>query len=131
MRFRVELFVADVDASARFYSEALGFCVERHEGDYAHLRRGDAELGLAAVARLPDRDPGGGFTRGGVARGRGAGVEIVLEVDDLTRAAAEVEAAGYSLVEAPQDRPWGLRDFRVKDPDGYYLRVTSAFRDLP
>jgi hypothetical protein len=23
------------------------------------------------------------------------------------------------------DRPWGLRDFRVVDPDNYYLRITS------
>jgi hypothetical protein len=22
------------------------------------------------------------------------------------------------------DQPWGLRDFSVVDPDGYYLRVT-------
>ena len=131
MRFRLELFVADVDASARFYSDALGFRVERDEGDYVHLRRGDAELGLAAAAMLPDRDPAGGFTRESVARGRGAGVEIVLEVEDLARAAARVQAAGYALAEAPQDRPWGLRDFRVIDPDGYYLRVTVASGQRP
>jgi len=23
-------------------------------------------------------------------------------------------------------QPWGLRDFRLVDPDGYYVRVTSA-----
>lgn len=125
MRFRVELFVEDVDASARFYAEALGFRLERREADYAHLRRGDAELGLAAVTRLPARGPGPGFTRDSVARGRGAGVEIVLEVEDLDRAAEAVEAAGYGLLEPPQDRPWGLRDFRLGDPDGYYLRVTT------
>lgn len=22
-------------------------------------------------------------------------------------------------------RPWGLKDFRICDPDGYYLRITS------
>jgi hypothetical protein len=31
----------------------------------------------------------------------------------------------FRLVEPPLDRPWGLRDFRVADPDGYYLRVTT------
>ena len=30
------------------------------------------------------------------------------------------------VVAALQDRPWGLRDFRVADPDGYYLRVTHG-----
>ena len=24
-----------------------------------------------------------------------------------------------------QDRPWGLTDFRILDPAGYYLRITS------
>ena len=26
------------------------------------------------------------------------------------------------------DRPWGLRDFRVLDPAGYYLRITDRAR---
>ena len=125
MRFRVELFVEDVDASARFYAEALGFEVERREPGYAHLRRGDAELGLASVTLLPEDGPGPAFTRKAVARGRGAGVEIVLEVDDLSKAAQAVEAGGYALLEPEQDRPWGLRDLRVIDPDGYYVRVTT------
>jgi hypothetical protein len=30
------------------------------------------------------------------------------------------------LAEPLTDRPWGLRDFRVVDPDGYYLRVTHG-----
>jgi lactoylglutathione lyase len=37
----------------------------------------------------------------------------------------QVEAAGYPIAEPLQDRPWGLRDFRLLDPDDYYLRVTD------
>lgn len=29
-------------------------------------------------------------------------------------------------MEALSDRPWGLLDFRVADPDGYYVRVTHG-----
>jgi lactoylglutathione lyase len=25
-----------------------------------------------------------------------------------------------------REQPWGLHDFRVVDPDGYYLRVTHG-----
>ena len=126
MRFRLELFVEDVAESTRFYVEGLGFLLERRENDYAHLRRGDAELGLAAAARLPENGPGPGFTRERVAAARGAGVEIVLEVEDLASVADAVARAGYPVVEQPQDRPWGLRDVRLTDPDGYYVRVTSS-----
>jgi len=36
-----------------------------------------------------------------------------------------LRAAGWPLDEDLQDRPWGLRDFRILDPDGYYLRITN------
>jgi lactoylglutathione lyase len=125
MRLRTELFVEDLDTSIGFYA-ALGFAVERREHDYASLRWGDAVIGLGPIAKLPPDGPGPGFTQERLAGARGAGVEIVLEVDDLDAALAVVRAAGHRLAEPPQDRPWGLRDFRLADPDGYYLRITTG-----
>ena len=130
MRFRLELFVEDVDASVAFYERALGFRVARRESEYVSLRRGDAELGLAAISGLPARGAGPGFSQERLARDRGAGVEIVLEVEDLEAAVDAVERAGFGLVEPPRARPWGLRDFRVADPDGYYLRVTTCAPEI-
>jgi len=37
-------------------------------------------------------------------------------------------AAGWPLAEDLQDRPWGLKDFRILDPAGYYLRITDRAR---
>ena len=125
MRFRLELFVEDLDASVAFYERALGFRVARREADYASLCRGDAELGLVPVSALPARGAGPGFSRERLARDHGAGVEIVLEVEDLVAAVDAVERAGFGLAEPPRERPWGLRDVRLADPDGYYLRVTT------
>ena len=65
-----------------------------------------------------------GFTQSRLAAGRGAGVEIVLEVDDLDAVYESCAAAGV-VAEGLTDRPWGLRDFRFTDPDGYYVRVTT------
>ena len=53
------------------------------------------------------------------------GVELVLEVDDLEADRARVAAAGRPIEEDVSDRPWGLRDFRVLDPSGYYWRITN------
>jgi lactoylglutathione lyase len=124
VRLRIELFVDDLDTSIGFYA-ALGFAVERREHDYASLRWGDAVIGLGPIAKLPPSGPGPGFTWERLAGVRGAGTEIVLEVDDLDVALAAVHAAGHALAEEPTDRPWGLRDFRLTDPDGYYLRLTT------
>jgi hypothetical protein len=30
------------------------------------------------------------------------------------------------VVEPLRSRPWGLTDFRVTDPDDYYLRITHG-----
>jgi lactoylglutathione lyase len=54
-----------------------------------------------------------------------AGVEIVLEVDDVAAAHERVLAAGYPVEQDLQRRSWGLTDFRLHDPAGYYLRITS------
>ena len=125
MRFRIELFVDDLDESIRFYEAALGFRLTRREAEYASLERGGAVLGLGSIAKLPSDGEGPGFTRRRLAGVRGAGVEIVLEVADLDAALDAFERAGHHVVEPPRDRPWGLRDFRITDPDGYYLRITQ------
>jgi lactoylglutathione lyase len=126
VRLRLELFVDDLDTSVAFYVEVLGFTVLRRAADYVSLRRGQAVLGLGPVAKLPDSGPG--FTRPRLASGKGAGTEIVLELDSVEEVAAlhDVCQAYGVVAEALRDRPWGLRDFRLHDPDGYYLRVTHG-----
>ena len=124
MRLRLELFVDDLDTSIGFYA-GLGFAVERREHDYASLRWGNVVLGLGPISKLLPSGPGPGFTQERLAAGRGAGVEIVLEVEDLDVALAAVRAAGRPLADEPSDQPWGQRDFRLTDPDGYYLRITT------
>jgi lactoylglutathione lyase len=59
--------------------------------------------------------------------GQGLGVEIGLVVGDLDKAyAAAVQCKGRSISTGIARRPWGVRDFRVLTPDGYYVRVTEG-----
>lgn len=123
---RVELFVANVARSVAFYRDVLGFLgsagdATGDEGRYRVVHRGAVILGLCAAetlpadhpaARRPDRPPG-------------SGVELVIEVDDVEDELARVRASGVLVASELADQPWGLRDFRLVDPDGYYLRVTS------
>jgi lactoylglutathione lyase len=123
-RLRLELFALDMEASIAFYTRVLGFELARHEpGDYASLRLGDVVLGIGPVAKLPEK--GGYFGRDMATLRRGLGVEIVIEVDDVEGCHERVADSGHPILEPLRDRPWGLRDFRISDPDGYYLRVTS------
>jgi lactoylglutathione lyase len=128
MRLRIELFVEDIDVSVEFYRDLLGFQVERRAEDYASLRRGMVVFGLGPVAKLPDHAEGQGFTRQRLSGEKGAGVEIVLELDGLDKLQAVYELCRQRAVvsEPLQLRSWGLHDFRLTDPDGYYLRITHG-----
>jgi lactoylglutathione lyase len=119
MTLRCEIFPVDLDATVDFYVRVLGFAVvkdQRHDPvAYVYLRRGDVRIGAlrgdatdVRAARLPP-----------------TGVELVLEVDDVGAERHRVAAAGWPLDEDLQLRPWGLTDFRILDPDGYYLRITD------
>jgi lactoylglutathione lyase len=117
-RLRCEIFSSDLDATADFYVRVLGFVLARDEREaeqpYLALVRDDVQLGAAAG---PEVDP--------AHRRPPVGVELVIEVDDLTRCHDQVLAAGWEIDEEVTARPWGLRDFRLLDPSGYYLRVTE------
>ena len=126
MSLRLELFVTDMDRAIAFYRDVLGFVLHRREPDYASVRNGDVVLGLGPIAKLPET--GGYFTRSGLTGERGLGVEIVFEVDDISTAHDAVLMSGHPILEPIQERPWGLTDFRIADPDGYYLRLTSRGR---
>ncbi len=55
---------------------------------------------------------------------RGYGVEIVVVVEDIGGYYDSVKGVA-EIVEPLIEQPWGLWDFRIVDPAGYYLRFTS------
>lgn len=115
---RIEIFPDDLDLAASFYSEVLEFDVVQDERTetfpYLVLQRGDVRVGAAERTSLdprPRRPP--------------VGVELVLEVDDLAAARQRVEETAWPIDEDVKSRPWGLEDFRLLDPFGYYWRITD------
>jgi lactoylglutathione lyase len=116
---RVELFPADLDRFVDFYTRVLRFTLEvdRREdgGGYAAVARGSVRIGAVKAWRALDS----------ASRVPPAGAELVLEVDAVDAEHAAVVASGWPIDAGLQEQPWGLRDFRVFDPDGYYLRITN------
>lgn len=122
MTLRLELFVTDPAASARFYVDVLAFLPVESAAHHATVRRNAVQLRLARAGRLTEHY----FAPEVHTSRRGLGVEIVLEVPDVAAAHRRVLEQGYPLESPLQPRSWGLTDFRLADPDGYYLRVTST-----
>ena len=121
----VEFHVADVEASIRFY-EALGFRVTRRWEDWVRLDRDGAELVLMGDAYIRGHDHY--FAPYLDRLPRGVGVEVSVEVADVDAVYAAAQAAGLRIVKPIQDRDWKARDFRLADPDGFFVRITSPLR---
>ncbi len=122
MSFRLELFVDDLAASTDFYSRVLGFVIGKRQPDgYTLMTHEAVTLSLNRRANLPDDHP----IQANHGERLGRGVELVLEVDDIEAIFKRVHTANGALSSGMQHQPWGLIDFRVIDPDGYYWRVTT------
>jgi len=112
----------DLDASIRFYRDAIGFAVAHtfeHEGKVvaAVVAAGDCRIVL-------NQDDGKlGWER---VKGQGYSLQInVASAADVDSAAVRIKAAGGTLLDEPADRPWGARMFQFTDPDGFKLGVST------
>lgn len=120
MTLRIELFADDAETSAEFYRRVLGFEETARQTDgertrYVSVVRGGARIGIGTSMQPVDPSE----------RRVPRGTEIVLNVDDIDAEIARVRAAGWPLDAELRHQEWGLRDFRLLDRDGYYLRITS------
>ncbi|MDQ1738411.1 MAG: hypothetical protein QOE53_63 [Pseudonocardiales bacterium] len=120
MQLRCEIFPSDLDATQDFYVRVLGFRVmlvqQEPPAPYLALQRDSVRIGAALRAE----------GEAGMRRPP-TGVELVLEVDDVEAEHARILSSGWPVTEELQQRPWGLTDFRLTDPSGYYIRITNRF----
>lgn len=113
-----EVFHRDLDTLVDFYVGVLGFQTSETDlaaEDYVVVRRDGVRVGCCRHSEAeprPRRPPDG--------------CEIVLRVDDIETEYDRVLSSGWPIADPLQDRPWGLKDFRVFDPAGQYLRVTNT-----
>jgi catechol 2,3-dioxygenase-like lactoylglutathione lyase family enzyme len=97
----------DLDASEAFYA-LLGFSKRGDHGDYRILSDGSgASLHLNKAPEgwlIPGRNPCG----------------LYLHTANVVELAARM---GDRLIHPPEDKPWGMFEFAVSDPDETLVRV--------
>lgn len=122
VNLRLELFTRDLAASLDFYGRILGFEQEvPPSAGYTPLVNGEACIALNLHSDLDQGHP----IRLAAHERPGLGVEIVMEVDDVEAIYQHTVSENWPRSAELQRRPWGLTDFRVLDPDGYYWRISS------
>ena len=114
------LTVKDLEKSLTWYRDVVGFTVDqKHEREgklvAVSLKAGDVRL-------LIGQDDGAkGWDR---AKGEGFSLQITTaqNVDELAK---HIKESGGTLDMEPTDMPWGARVFRLRDPDGFKLAISS------
>jgi uncharacterized glyoxalase superfamily protein PhnB len=115
------LTVSDLEKSLAWYHDVLRFSIDRkHERDGVVT---GVSIMAGAVRLLLNQDDGAkGKDR---VKGQGFSLQITTaqDIDELARG---VKARGGTLDTEPADMPWGVRLFRVRDPDGFKLTISSV-----
>jgi catechol 2,3-dioxygenase-like lactoylglutathione lyase family enzyme len=112
----VNLLVADVAVAVTFQTRVLGASVRYQDVDFAVLHGYDAEWMLHADHTYQDH-PMIGAVAG--LEARGGGVELRLHGCDPDRAEAAARSHDYLVLDGAADKPHGLREVFIVDPDGY------------
>jgi uncharacterized glyoxalase superfamily protein PhnB len=135
------LRVRDMQRSLAFYVEGLGFEVTNsltaEDGLFwARLQRDAYELMLS---HRPSRFLDDGHAEDdhehdvhgrhvfNVQAAQNGELNFVtyLYVDDADAAYEELQGRGIETVDAPEDKFYGLREFLIRDPDGYYYAIAQ------
>jgi uncharacterized glyoxalase superfamily protein PhnB len=109
------LLVTNVTASADYYRDKLGFSVEGFWGEppmFSIVMRDGLRVMLNQVGAGDRIYPNGGYD------GR---YSVYLSVSDADVLHAEAAANGADIVCPPDDMPYMMREFSVRDPDGHLL----------
>jgi uncharacterized glyoxalase superfamily protein PhnB len=114
------LTVRDIRRSMAWYRDVVGFAVDREYERGGQLRAVALRAGSARV--LINQDDGAK----GLDRAKGEGFSLMFTTaQSIDEVANRIKQHGGTLEAEPSDMPWGARAFRLVDPDGYKLVISS------
>ena len=118
------VYTCDVQASAAFYEQLLGFArqyqfpPDSEDPGYVGLRRDESELGIVHESSPHELI--------GVSMGDGPRFELFVYVDSVDESVKRMRDASVTILREPEDMPWGERVAFVADPDGNPVTLAEA-----
>jgi uncharacterized glyoxalase superfamily protein PhnB len=106
--------VTDVDSAVRFYVGVLGFKEEFRFGKYAGVEREGCMIHLSQKDNPNTPMPGLGT--------------VYIFCDEVDGFFAQVVGKGARVDGEPEDYPYGMRDFILRDVDGNRLSFGAAVK---
>lgn len=122
----VNLLVADVTTALTFQTGVLGVQVVYSDPDFAAIEH-DGSAWCLHADHTYDNHPLRGIAQG--TEGRGPGVELRVHGCDPDAAEARARTLGFTVLAGTADKPHGLRECYLLDPDGYCWVPDVPVRD--
>ncbi|MDQ5972052.1 MAG: hypothetical protein QG553_211 [Patescibacteria group bacterium] len=119
----IEYFVDDMDYYKKLFCDVLGFSVDRDDGTFVQLTRGNDKILLDGEAK--SQKPDYHFYNKIDKNTNGIGIESCFVVDDLDETYTKAKNFPGLKLTPIKHKSWGVRDFRIVVPDNYYLRITE------
>jgi uncharacterized glyoxalase superfamily protein PhnB len=117
---RASLTAKDLQRSLAWYRDVVGFTVDREYERAGKLTA--VALKAGAVRILLGQDDGAK----GLDRAKGEGFSLLITTaQNVDEIAKRIKERGGTLESEPADTPWGARAFRLRDPDGFRLAISS------
>ena len=114
------LTVSNIQKSLTWYRDVVGFSVDQEYEREGKLRAVALQAGTVRI--LINQDDGAK----GLDRVKGAGFSLMITTaQNVDEIAKQIKDLGGVLEMEPTDMPWGARIFRLRDPDGFKLTISS------
>jgi uncharacterized glyoxalase superfamily protein PhnB len=119
------LAVSNIKNTIEFYKNVLGFKIGMVVPDADNPEYADVSKDGMVLMFIPAKDHGIGS-----GEKLGIGVYLYMEIDgNIDEYYAELKNKGVNIVADIKDEPFGVRDFMVKDIDGYQLTFNKRLHD--
>jgi catechol 2,3-dioxygenase-like lactoylglutathione lyase family enzyme len=127
------VMVKDQEAARRFYTDVLGFEVADDERVGTDVRWLTVRPRGAQTKLVLYTDPEAAAMEGDCCGSGGCGscgtdyawTGMVMATDDIDASFQDMRSRGVKFLQAPEQKPWGVKDALFADPDGNVFNLVQ------
>ena len=117
----INLFVEDLPAARAFYRDVLGLELAFEDENASAYKLGSVLVNLLSVPAAREQIAPATVA----APDTGVRVQLAITVYDIDAECAALAAKGVSLVNGPENQPWGMRTACFADPAGHLWELAQ------
>jgi len=117
LRNHYVLAVHDKKSSAEFYESVLGFEIYYEDEGWIFVAKDNCSIMIDECPGSIDPNKLGDHSYFGY-----------LMVDDADSYFNQIKLFGANIIVEPENKPWGMREFGIKTPDGHRIMIGEEIK---